>query len=70
MCGSKPKIEEPAPPPAAPPEPAETATGFASAGTANTDTKTINARRRGVDSLRVDLNIPNGQQGGAGAYVP
>lgn len=71
MCSSKPKVSSTtytAPP--APPSPAETATGFSSAGTQSADTSTITKARRGASSLRVDLNVPQGLQGGAGAYIP
>lgn len=72
MCGPKPKtVAAPAAPPAAPPPPAATATGFASAGntTSQTSTNTRNSAR-GIDSLRVGLNVPDGQVAGRGVYIP
>lgn len=71
MCPPKPKAPPPPPPPpAAPPPPAETATGFTSAGRGTSNyADASSVIRRGIDSLRVDLNIPRANDG-RGVYVP
>lgn len=70
MCAPKMATPpKPAPPPAAPPPPADTATGFASAGSTGT-TDALKTRRTGYDSLRVALNVPDGQAGGLGVSIP
>lgn len=69
MCPPKTRTPPPpAAPPAAPPPPAATAVGFASPNGGANDSG-ITARRRGIESLRVGLNVP-GPAGGKGAQVP
>ncbi len=67
MCPPKPKTPPPpAPPPAAPPPPSETAMGYAAAGDALKVAP--HKRKRGIDALRVDLNVP--RPNGSGVNIP
>jgi hypothetical protein len=70
MCPPKPKVvAPPPPPPAAPPPPADTAGGFQSPSmTGNNPGGMAQRLRKGINSLRVDLAVPN--IGGSGPYVP
>lgn len=68
MCPPKTKTPPPpAPPPAAPPPPSETAGGI-SAPTNGTSNTPGNRTRRGIEALRVDLNVPGGR--GNGVNIP
>lgn len=73
MCG--PKIETPdapKPAPKAAPPPSDTAKGFKSAGRNSDVTSTqssIAKKRKGIDSLRVDLDVP-GNPAAQGLMVP
>ncbi len=73
MCPPKiDKPDAPQPAPKAPPPPAKTAEGFKSAGR-NSDVtsaqSSIAKKRKGIDSLRVDLDVP-GTQAANGLMVP
>lgn len=66
MCA--PDIPEPEPTPEAPPSPSKTATGINSRGYTGSSgsASSQGADRRGIDALRVDLNVPEatGTSGG------